>query len=107
MSTVEGGVEDVYGEDHATVDQFVTPWSRFVASGNSLLRDPNFNKGLAFTEKEREAHYLSGLLPPAIISQELQVRRILDSIRQYQVPLQKYVALMDLETWHRLMASST
>ncbi|KAL9262743.1 NADP-dependent malic enzyme-like protein [Drosera capensis] len=97
MSTVNGGVEDVYGEDHATVDQFVTPWSLSVASGYSLLRDPHFNKGLAFTEKEREAHYLSGLLPPAIISQELQERRMLDSIRQYQVPLQKYVAMMDLE----------
>lgn len=42
-------------------------------SGYNLLRDPRYNKGLAFTEKERETHYLRGLLPPAVTSQELQV----------------------------------
>ncbi|KAL2944890.1 NADP-dependent malic enzyme [Bienertia sinuspersici] len=43
-------------------------------SGYSLLRDPHFNKGLAFSERERDAHYLRGLLPPAEISQQLQER---------------------------------
>lgn len=42
-------------------------------SGYNLLRDPQYNKGLAFNEKERDAHYLRGLLPPAILSQALQV----------------------------------
>jgi hypothetical protein len=45
----------------------------FFYSGYSLLRDPHHNKGLAFTDKERAAHYLRGLLPPAVVSQELQV----------------------------------
>ena len=44
-----------------------------MSSGLELLRDPRYNKGLAFTEEERDHHYLRGLLPPAIISQELQV----------------------------------
>lgn len=30
-STVGGGVEDVYGEDRATEDQLVTPWTVTVA----------------------------------------------------------------------------
>ncbi|KDO66537.1 hypothetical protein CISIN_1g007703mg [Citrus sinensis] len=90
-STVEGGVEDVYGEDRATEDQLVTPWTISVA------RDPRHNKGLAFTEKERDAHYLRGLLPPAVISQQLQEKKLMNSIRQYEVPLQKYVAMMELE----------
>ena len=42
-------------------------------SGHSLLRDPRHNKGLSFTEKERDAHYLRGLLPPVVLSQDLQV----------------------------------
>lgn len=96
-STVGGGVEDVYGEDRATEDQLVTPWTISVASGYCLLRDPRHNKGLAFTEKERDAHYLRGLLPPAVISQELQEKKLMNSIRQYEVPLQKYVAMMELE----------
>ncbi|CAO2841877.1 unnamed protein product [Amaranthus hypochondriacus] len=96
-SAVGGGVRDVYGEDCATEDQLVTPWTVSVASGYSLLRDPHFNKGLAFSEREREAHYLRGLLPPAEISQQLQEKKTLQNIRQYQVPLQKYMALMDLQ----------
>ncbi|KAH1150444.1 hypothetical protein AAZX31_16G072300 [Glycine max] len=102
-STVSGGVEDVYGEDHATEDQLVTPWNFSVASGYSLLRDPQYNKGLAFTEKERDAHYLRGLLPPTITSQQLQEKQLINNIRQYQVPLQKYQAMMELqETNERL-----
>uniref|UniRef100_I1J4J8 Malic enzyme n=1 Tax=Glycine max TaxID=3847 RepID=I1J4J8_SOYBN len=102
-STVSGGVEDVYGEDHATEDQLVTPWNFSVASGYCLLRDPQYNKGLAFTEKERDAHYLRGLLPPTITSQQLQGKQLINNIRQYQVPLQKYQAMMELqETNERL-----
>ncbi|WJX86248.1 NADP-dependent malic enzyme 4, chloroplastic [Trifolium repens] len=95
--TIGGGVRDVYGEDRATEDQFVTPWSVSVASGYTLLRDPHFNKGLAFTEMERDAHYLRGLLPPTVICQETQVKKMIQNIRQYQVPLQKYMAMMDLQ----------
>ncbi len=43
-----------------------------------LLRDPTYNKGTAFTEEERDIHYLRGLLPPAILSQELQVCMLVD-----------------------------
>lgn len=96
-SAVAGGVQDVYGEDAATEDQLVTPWTVSVASGYSLLRDPHHNKGLSFTEKERDAHYLRGLLPPIVISQELQVKKLMHNLRQYQVPLQRYMAMMDLQ----------
>ncbi|KAM7509583.1 hypothetical protein LguiA_020036 [Lonicera macranthoides] len=96
-STVGGGVGDVYGEDCATEDQLVTPWTVSVASGYTLMRDPRHNKGLAFTEKERDAHYLRGLLPPVVISQEVQEKKLMHSIRQYDVPLHKYMAMMELE----------
>ncbi|XP_043709684.1 NADP-dependent malic enzyme-like [Telopea speciosissima] len=96
-STVGGGVEDTHGEDTASEDHPITPWTYSVASGYTLLRDPHHNKGLAFSEKERDAHYLRGLLPPAVVSQELQERKIMNNIRQYNVPLQRYVAMMDLQ----------
>lgn len=66
-------------------------------SGHSLLRDPRHNKGLAFSEAERDAHYLRGLLPPAIVSQEHQEKKIMHNLRQYTVPLQRYIAMMDLQ----------
>ncbi|KAK9705892.1 hypothetical protein RND81_07G090300 [Saponaria officinalis] len=96
-SAVGGGVQDVYGEDCATEDHLVTPWTVSVASGYSLLRNPTYNKGLAFSEKEREAHYLNGLLPPVVITQQLQEKKLMQNIRQYQLPLQKYMAVMDLQ----------
>ncbi|CAA2995636.1 nadp-dependent malic enzyme, chloroplastic [Olea europaea subsp. europaea] len=96
-STVGGGVQDVYGEDSATEDMHITPWTVTVASGYQLLRDPHYNKGLAFTEKERDAHFLRGLLPPGIVSQEIQVKKMMHNMRQYQVPLQRYMAMMDLQ----------
>ncbi|XP_078431908.1 NADP-dependent malic enzyme-like isoform X2 [Wolffia australiana] len=68
-----------------------------VANGSSLLRDPRQNKGMAFTEKERDGFSLRGLLPPVTISQELQEKKILQMLRQYEVPLQRYMALMDLQ----------
>lgn len=96
-STPGGGVEDVYGEDCATEDQLLTPWTTSVASGYNLLRDPRYNKGLAFNENERDAHYLRGLLPPVVVSQELQEKRFMQSIRQYDLPIHKYMAMMELE----------
>ncbi|XP_034696112.1 NADP-dependent malic enzyme-like [Vitis riparia] len=96
-SAVSGGARDVQGQDAATEDQIVTPWTITVASGYSLLRNPHHNKGLAFTEKERDHHYLRGLLPPAVVSQDLQVKKLMANIRQYTVPLQKYMAMMDLQ----------
>uniref|UniRef100_A0A7C9DPM3 Malic enzyme n=1 Tax=Opuntia streptacantha TaxID=393608 RepID=A0A7C9DPM3_OPUST len=93
----DSAVEDVYGEDGGTEDQLITPWTVSLASGYTLLRDPKFNKGLAFQERERDAHYLRGLLPPVVITQELQEKKLIHNIRQYQLPLQKYMAIMDLE----------
>ncbi|CAH8272270.1 unnamed protein product [Arabidopsis lyrata] len=77
-SGVGGGISDVYGEDSATLDQLVTPWVTSVASGYTLMRDPRYNKGLAFTDKERDTHYITGLLPPVVLSQDVQERKFED-----------------------------
>ncbi|KAI4963429.1 hypothetical protein ZWY2020_014112 [Hordeum vulgare] len=52
-ATVGGGVEDTYGEDRATEEQLVTPWTVSVASGYNLLRDPRYNKGLPSQRRKR------------------------------------------------------
>ncbi|XP_042066482.1 NADP-dependent malic enzyme-like isoform X2 [Salvia splendens] len=92
----EKGVVD-FEENYGVEDQAITPWTVSVASGYSLMRDPRHNKGVAFTEKERNAHYLTGLLPPAVFSQELQEKRLMKILREYEVPLQRYMAMMDLQ----------
>ena len=61
--------------------------------GVALLRDPLLNKGTAFSEQERDAFGLRGLLPAHLLSQEQQVARILTNLRRLPDDLDKYVAL--------------
>ncbi|KAI3923277.1 hypothetical protein MKW92_002447, partial [Papaver armeniacum] len=62
-----------------------------------VVERPHHNKGLAFSEKDRDAHYLRGLLPPVVLTQELQEKKVMQSLRKYEVPLQRYMAMMDLQ----------
>jgi malate dehydrogenase (oxaloacetate-decarboxylating)(NADP+) len=61
--------------------------------GMAVLHDPLLNKGTAFTEAERDALGLRGLLPPHVHTQEEQVARILQQLRRMADPLDKFVAL--------------
>jgi malate dehydrogenase (oxaloacetate-decarboxylating)(NADP+) len=61
--------------------------------GLALLRDPLLNKGTAFSEQERDALGLRGLLPAHLLSQEEQAARILTNLRRLPGDLEKYVAL--------------
>jgi malate dehydrogenase (oxaloacetate-decarboxylating)(NADP+) len=67
-----------------------------VPRGVELLRDPLFNKGTAFTERERDALGLRGLLPPHVLTQDEQAERFLDHLRRLPDDLEKYVALAAL-----------
>src|SRR6476661_8795859 len=64
--------------------------------GIALLRDPLLNKGTAFTEQERDALGLRGLLPAHVLSMEAQVSRVLTNLRSLPDDLAKYVALNTL-----------
>jgi malate dehydrogenase (oxaloacetate-decarboxylating)(NADP+) len=64
--------------------------------GYDLLRDPLLNKGTAFTEREREALGLRGLLPPHVLSQDEQADRVLKHLRHLPDDLEKYIALSAL-----------
>src|SRR5579864_3650516 len=66
-------------------------------SGYELLNDPLLNKGTAFTEAERDAFELHGLLPPHVASLDYQVKRRLDAFRKLDSDMQKYVFLRGLQ----------
>jgi len=61
--------------------------------GLELLHDPLLNKGTAFTERERDALGVRGLLPPHVLSQDEQVTRALGHIRAQPTDLEKYIEL--------------
>lgn len=58
---------------------------------------PKYNKGLAFSDSERDRLYLRGLLPPAVLSQEVQLERAILNIRSKADPLDKYNYLSSLQ----------
>jgi malate dehydrogenase (oxaloacetate-decarboxylating)(NADP+) len=64
--------------------------------GVALLRDPTLNKGTAFTEAERDALGLRGLLPAHVATQQEQVARVLENFRSRASNLDKYVNLAAL-----------
>ena len=66
-------------------------------TGHMVLRNPRLNKGTAFTEAERRALGLEGLLPPGVLSMELQVARRHEEIAALGDDLQKYLVLSDLQ----------
>ncbi|KAG1681632.1 hypothetical protein FOA52_014141 [Chlamydomonas sp. UWO 241] len=78
-------------------DKPQTPWVRQVISGVDLMRHPKYNKGMAFSDHERDRLYLRGLLPPAILSQEVQVERIMLNLRGKASDLEKHNYLMSLQ----------
>jgi len=65
--------------------------------GSALLANPLLNKGTAFTEEERDALGLRGLLPPRIFSLDEQVTRAYANFQHQAEPIDKYVFLTLLQ----------
>jgi malate dehydrogenase (oxaloacetate-decarboxylating) len=70
---------------------------RTALSGYELLNDPLLNKGTAFTEAERDAFDLHGLLPPHVATLEYQLQRRHDAFHKLGSDIQKYTFLRGLQ----------
>jgi malate dehydrogenase (oxaloacetate-decarboxylating)(NADP+) len=66
-------------------------------TGLALLRNPQLNRGSAFTLDERRAHGLEGFLPPAMDAIETQAARVHAQLEALDSDLQKYLFLSDLQ----------
>ena len=64
--------------------------------GTALLTDPVRNRGTAFTEEERSAHRLEGLLPSAVDDLSTQIKRVLGHLSAKPTSLEQYIYLQDL-----------
>ncbi|GAA1502077.1 oxaloacetate-decarboxylating malate dehydrogenase [Dactylosporangium maewongense] len=79
------------------------------ARGAEVLGTPLLNKGTAFTHEERTALGLEGLLPPAVLSLDDQVRRVYEQYHRQPSDLHKNVFLAMLQDndevlFYRLLA---
>ena len=91
---------DVMSSSPADLDARGTP---LLPRGVALLTDPLFNKGTAFTERERDALGLRGLLPPRVFTLDEQVRRSLTALRRKPDALEKYVYLTNLQNRNEVL----
>jgi malate dehydrogenase (oxaloacetate-decarboxylating)(NADP+) len=66
-------------------------------TGFMALNSASVNKGTAFTDEERQFHKLRGLLPPKIVSSEIQMERTLKNMHRKQDDIEKYVFLTALQ----------
>jgi malate dehydrogenase (oxaloacetate-decarboxylating) len=80
-------------EDPRTGERY---WS-VTLRGEALQDDPVLNKGTCFTEEEREALGLRGLLPPGVATEEEQRERAYENYRRSGGDVQRYLFLAALQ----------
>ena len=64
--------------------------------GIDLLHDPTINKATAYTEAERQALGLVGLVPDVTESEDVQLRRVLQQLGHKTTDLERYIYLVNL-----------
>src|SRR5262249_2672161 len=64
--------------------------------GIEFLRDPSLNKSTAFTEAEREALGIVGLVPDVAETEDQQVRRVMMQLSHKTTDLDRYIYLNNL-----------
>ena len=65
--------------------------------GTNLLQNPRLNKSTAFSEAEREALGLVGLLPESVDTEEQQLKRVHFQLSHKTTDLEKYIFLSSLQ----------
>lgn len=69
--------------------------------GYDALKSGSANKSTAFTQDERQALGLRGLLPHSMCTQESQMTRVLQNLRRKQLDIEKYIFLSALQGRNR------
>jgi malate dehydrogenase (oxaloacetate-decarboxylating)(NADP+) len=64
--------------------------------GIELLHDPLLNKSTAFTDAEKEAFGLVGLVPDVTETEDLQLQRVMLQLAQKPTDLERYIYLINL-----------
>jgi malate dehydrogenase (oxaloacetate-decarboxylating)(NADP+) len=64
--------------------------------GTELLQDPSLNKSTAFTEAEKQALGLVGLVPDLTETEDLQLRRVMMQLGHKNTDLDRYIYLINL-----------
>ncbi|EIC22365.1 NAD-dependent malic enzyme [Thiorhodovibrio frisius] len=72
------------------------PMTTISKRGSELLQDPSLNKSTAFTEAERQALGLVGLVPDVTETEDQQLRRVMLQLSHKHTDLDRYIFLVNL-----------
>src|SRR5262245_39638030 len=64
--------------------------------GIEVLQDPSLNKSTVFTEAEKQALGIVGLVPDATETEDLQLSRVLMQLGHKSTDLDRYIYLVNL-----------
>jgi malate dehydrogenase (oxaloacetate-decarboxylating)(NADP+) len=88
-----------------TGTEIINPKTTYAASnaasaggkrGIDILHDPVINKATAYTEAERQALGLVGLVPDVTETEDLQLRRVMQQLGHKATDLERYIYLISL-----------
>lgn len=74
-----------------------------VKRGQEVLNDPRVNRGVAFTDAERDDLGLTGLLPPRVLTLEEQAERAYSQFLEQPGPLAKHIFLSLLQDRNEIL----
>ena len=78
-----------------------------IPRGMDLMQNPRLNKGTAFTEEEREALGLIGLLPEGVDPEENRLKRVMLQLAKKSTDLARYIFLQSLHDNDRTLFYKT
>jgi malate dehydrogenase (oxaloacetate-decarboxylating)(NADP+) len=87
------GIFAVSGSDYPNGEEKEMTASK---RGIELLHDPSLNKSTAFTEAERQALGIVGLVPDVTETQDLQLSRVMMQLGHKSTDLDRYIYLFNL-----------
>jgi len=68
-----------------------------------VLNDKSINRGTTFKKNEREKLGLRGLLPYAIFTEEVQLKRVMNALRRLSTDLERYSSLTVLQEYNETL----
>lgn len=79
------------------IDSQGNPFIEVDVTGFALITNPVLNKGMGFTEQERDEFELHGLLPSHVANMDEQRKRSYEAFKSKTSDIEKYIYLRDLQ----------
>ena len=68
-----------------------------------VLKDKSINRGATFKRNEREELGLSGLLPHAVFTEDVQLKRVMNALRRMSTDLERYSSLSVIQQYNETL----